>query len=161
MLYMTREMKQIFTRRITQANRTQLLVIMYEMILTYIKDGISAYNNGDTEEFKKSFGYARDCIAELRKNLDFKYDLSKTLFAIYTFADKELASNMYRNKIDSAEDIKAIFMKLHDAYQTISKEDKSEPLMANTQNVYAGFTYGKTDVNECLVGYGGARGYCV
>ncbi len=30
---MTREMKQIFTRRITQANRTQLVVILYDMVL--------------------------------------------------------------------------------------------------------------------------------
>lgn len=158
---MTREMKQIFTRRITQANRTQLLVIMYEMILTYIKDGISAYNNGNTDEFKKSFGFARDCIGELRRNLNFEYDLSKNLFAIYIFADKVIANNIYTNKIEHAEEIKAIFMKLHDAYQTISKDDNSEPLMVNTQNVYAGYTYGRTDVNECLVGYGGARGYCV
>jgi len=34
---MTREMKQIFTRRITQANRTQLIVILYDMQVIYEK----------------------------------------------------------------------------------------------------------------------------
>ena len=29
---MTREMKQIFTRRITQANSTQLVVILYDIV---------------------------------------------------------------------------------------------------------------------------------
>ncbi len=43
---MTREMKQIFTRRITQANSTQLVVILYDMILTYLKDAADAYDIG-------------------------------------------------------------------------------------------------------------------
>ena len=52
-------------------------------------------------------------------------------------------------------------MKLHDAYQAISEKDNSEPLMMNTQNVYAGYTYGRTDVNESVSNYGAVRGYCV
>ena len=35
-------MKQIFTRRITQANRTQLVVILYDMVLEYLKEAIAA-----------------------------------------------------------------------------------------------------------------------
>jgi len=158
---MTREMKQIFTRRITQANRTQLLVIMYEMILTYLRDAANAHKNGDMEEFKRSLGFARDCIAELRKNLNFEYDLSKTLFSIYAFADKALASCIYGNKTVNLDKIMDLFIKLHDAYHTVSKDDHSEPLMMNAQNVYAGYTYGRTDVNESLMDYGMARGYCV
>ncbi len=158
---MTREMKQIFTRRITQANRTQLLIIMYEMILTYIRDGITAHKNGDLAEFQRSLGFARDCIADLRKNLNFEYELSQTLFAIYTYADRELASSIYRNNADTTDKIATIFMKLHDAYQAISEKDNSEPLMMNTQNVYAGYTYGRTDVNESVSNYGAVRGYCV
>lgn len=50
---MTREMKQIFTRRITQANSTQLVVILYDMILTYLKDAADAYDIGCEEEFKR------------------------------------------------------------------------------------------------------------
>lgn len=158
---MTREKKQVFTRRITQANRTQLVVILYEMIQTYLEDGVEAYKRGDMPEFHKSLGFARDCIAELRMSLDFSYDLSQKLFAIYIFADKELARNISGNKIDTVGKIADIFGKLHDAYQTVSREDTSAPLMANTQSVYAGFTYGRTDVNESLAGYEASRGYYI
>ena len=41
---MTKEMKQIFTRRITQANRTQLVVVVYDMLLTYLDDAKKAYS---------------------------------------------------------------------------------------------------------------------
>ena len=158
---MTREMKQIFTRRIAQANRTQLVVIMYDMILMYLEDAANAQEVGCAQEYKKDMQCARNCISELRNSLDFNYDLSRNLFAIYAFADRELASDMYSIKTEHITQIAGMFKKLRDAYYTVSKEDQSQPLMKNAQNVYAGFTYGRTDVNESLSQYGVARGYCV
>ncbi len=151
---MTREMKQIFTRRITQANSTQLIVILYDMTLTYLKDANTAQEIGCDQEYKKAVQCARNCIAELRNSLDFTYDLSRNLFALYVFADKELAGNRI-------QEVVKILKKLRDAYHNVSKQDDSQPLMQNTQDVYAGFTYGRTDVNENLINYSGARGYCV
>ena len=151
---MTREMKQIFTRRITQANRTQLIVILYDMTLTYLKDAAAAQEVGCDHEYKKAMQCARNCIAELRNSLDFTYDLSKNLFALYVFADRELAGNRI-------QDVAKMLKKLRDAYQSVSKKDDSKPLMQNTQDVYARLTYGRTDVNESLMNYSGARGYCV
>ena len=34
---MTKEMKQNYTLRISQANKSELVVIVYEMLLTYIE----------------------------------------------------------------------------------------------------------------------------
>ncbi|MEZ3444965.1 MAG: flagellar protein FliS [Lachnospiraceae bacterium] len=156
---MTKEMKQIFTRRITQANRTQLVVILYDMILTYLKDAATAQEIGCEQEFKKDMQCARNCISELRGSLDFNYDLARNLFAIYAFADRELAHDMRGISAEQLVQITGMFQKLRDAYHTISKEDQSQPLMENAQDVYAGFTYNRTDVNESLSQYGGARGY--
>ena len=39
---------------------------------------------------------------------------------------------------------------LHDSFEIISKQDTSGPVMGNTQTVYAGLTYGKTDLNVSL-----------
>lgn len=156
---MTRENKQMFTRRITQANRTQLVVIVYEMLLVYLEDAEKAHELENKEEFVRNLELARECISQMRTSLNFEYELSKNLFAIYCFADRELANDIFGNKTDNLDALKMIFMKLHDAYNTISKEDDSEPLMDNIQDVYAGFTYGKTDVNESLVNYDARRGY--
>lgn len=158
---MTREMKQIYTRRITQANRTQLVVILYDMILTYLEDAVSAQEIDCETEFKKAMQCARNCIAELRGSLDFAYDLSRNLFAIYAFADRELAHDIHGIKAEHITQIAGMFQKLRDAYNTISREDDSQPLMENAQNVYAGLTYGRTDINESMLQYGAARGYCV
>ena len=158
---MTKEMKQIFTRRITQANRTQLVVVLYDMILTCLKDAAAAQEIGCAQEFKKDMQCARNCISELRVSLDFNYDLSRNLFAIYAFADRELARDMYGIDAQQLAQITGMFQKLRDAYYTVSKEDHSQPLMENAQDVYAGFTYNRTDVNESLSQYGAARGYCI
>lgn len=158
---MTKENKQMFTRRITQANRTQLVVILYEMFLVYLEDAQKADAIEDSSEFVRNLELARECISEMRRSLNFEYDLSKNLFAIYCFADKELASDIFGKKTDNLDALKAIFIKLHDAYATISEQDETGPLMDNIQDVYAGFTYGKEDVNENLVNYDTERGYTV
>lgn len=158
---MTRETKQIFTRRITQANSTQLVVILYDMTLTYLKDAADAYDIGCEEEFKKDMQCARNCIAELRNSLNFSYDLSKTLFSIYAFADREIANNMSGVKTEHMTEIMQMFAKLREAYHTVSKEDTTQPLMENAQDVYAGFTYGRSDVNESLLYSSAGRGFCI
>ena len=62
-------------------------------------------------------------------------------------------------KTDNLNVVKMIFTKLHDAYQTVSKKDDSAPLMDNIQTVYAGITYGRTDVNESFMDNNERRGF--
>ena len=42
---MKKEEKQDFTLRITQANPTQLVVILYEMLLCYLEDAMQAISH--------------------------------------------------------------------------------------------------------------------
>lgn len=151
----------MFTRRITQANRTQLVVILYEMLLVYLEDAQKAHAMEDQQEFVRNLEFARECIREMRTSLNFDYEISKNLFSIYCFADKELASDIFGNKTENLGALKTIFTKLHDAFATISEQDETGPLMDNIQDVYAGLTYGKGDVNESLVNYDTGRGYTV
>lgn len=156
---MTTEKKQTFTRRITQANRSQLVVIVYEMLLVYLEDAMNAYEEGKREEFKENLRMARECIGQMRTSLNFDYDISKNLFAIYCFADREIAKDMYSCKKENLDVIKMIFTKLHDAYYVVSTKDESGPLMDNIQTVYAGLTYSKSDLNEDFMNYDRKRGY--
>ena len=151
----------MFTRRITQANRTQLVVVSYDIFLEHLDDAANAHNDGNTEEFTKSIQMARECILQMRSALDFQYELSKNLFSLYNFADRELAGDMFGNKADNLDALRQMFKKLRDAYDTVSKDDTSEPLMDNIQDVYAGFTYGRNDINENLIDYGEERGFRV
>ena len=44
---MTRELKQQYTLRISQANKTQMVVILYEMLLIYVEEAMQAHEQGD------------------------------------------------------------------------------------------------------------------
>ena len=48
---MTQEQKQKYTRKITQANKTQLITILYEMVLDYLQDARAAYEQDDLSEY--------------------------------------------------------------------------------------------------------------
>ena len=63
---MTKECKQQFTLRITQANSTQLIVILYEMTLQYLADGEQAADDAGLAE---AVHRARGCIKELLNSL--------------------------------------------------------------------------------------------
>ncbi len=156
---MNTETKQTFTRRITQANRTQLVVIVYEMLLVYLEDALNAHRENQKEEFKENLRMARECIGQMRTSLNFEYELSRNLFSIYCFADRELAKDIYSFKTENLDVIQTIFTKLHDAYYVVSQKDDSAPLMDNIQTVYAGLTYTKSDLNEDFVNYDAKRGY--
>ena len=156
---MTTEKKQTFTRRITQANRSQLVVIVYEMLLVYLEDAMNAYEEDKKEDFRENLRMARECIGQMRTSLNFDYNISRNLFAIYCFADREIAKDMYSLKKENLDVIKMIFTKLHYAYYVVSTKDESGPLMDNIQTVYAGLTYSKSDLNEDFMNYDIKRGY--
>ena len=156
---MTTEKKQTFTRRITQANRSQLVVIVYEMLLVYLEDAMNAYEEDKKEDFRENLRMAREFIGQMRTSLNFDYNISRNLFAIYCFADREIAKDMYSLKKENLDVIKMIFTKLHDAYYVVSTKDESGPLMDNIQTVYAGLTYSKSDLNEDFMNYDIKRGY--
>lgn len=50
---MTKEQKQDFTRRITQANRSGLVLIKFEMLFVYFDDICEAFRQNDKEKLKK------------------------------------------------------------------------------------------------------------
>ena len=49
---MKKEKKQEFTFRITRANKTQMVVILYDMVLTYLQDALEELANKNSKEFK-------------------------------------------------------------------------------------------------------------
>ena len=51
---MTDALKKEFTLKITQANSTELIVILYDMILVYIKEACEFIAIGNKEEYVRS-----------------------------------------------------------------------------------------------------------
>ncbi len=159
--FMTKEQKQEYTRRITQANKTQLITILYEMLLIYVEDAKEAYSRKDRMDFRESIRKARGCVDELLASLHFEYEISMNFLQLYLYVNRELARADIRNQAESLTNVEKVIRELHKAYLDLEKKDQTGAVMQNVQNVYAGLTYGKHDLNENLADQGFDRGFRV
>ncbi len=79
---MTKELKQEFTLRISQANKTQLITILYEMVLLYLDEAKEALDTENRMEYKSVIRKIRGCINELMGSLNFEYELAQNLLQL-------------------------------------------------------------------------------
>lgn len=156
---MKREKIQEFTLRITQAKRSELVVVLYDMVLAYFAEAEEFYHLGKKEEFLEELKKAQACIKELTGILDFKYEISFELLSLYRYVNFTLSKTMIRRDPELLKDTQGVIEKLREAFYDISAQDQSEPMMANTEAVYAGLTYGKGTLNENLQNQGSSRGF--
>ena len=151
-------LKKDFTLRISQANRTELTVIILEIAIAYLE---SAEQAESAEEYRMEITRARKCVDELKKSLNFHYEISGRLLHLYIHVNKLLVKAIISPKKNYLAQAKKTLTGLKDAFAKVAKEDHSGPVLENAQTVYAGYTYGKTDVNENLDNNSSGRGFLV
>jgi len=145
---MQKEAVQAFTVRITQASKSELVVILYEMILTEIKEARDAYIKEDEKGFVKVLKNAQRYLNELITTLDYRYPLSYDLLSLYLYINKQFITAIIRRKPDTLESAESVLTKLLVGFEDVSKMDTSGPVMRNAQQLYAGLTYGRGVLNE-------------
>ncbi|MBP5564403.1 MAG: flagellar protein FliS [Lachnospiraceae bacterium] len=148
---MTKEKKQEFTLRITTANKTELVEILYEMVLEYVNDSVEAMKSDDRDALHESIRKARACLRELMESIDFSYDISGNFMSLYAFVNKELVLAEIRKDEEMFENVRKVIIPLMDTYKELAKKDESGPIMENIQKVVAGMTYSKNDINESMM----------
>lgn len=144
-------LKREFTRRISQCNKGEMIVIMYDIIFAYMDEAKDAHEKKRYEDYKAAIKNAQAVIASLIKSLDFKYDLSKELHPLYVHARNNLSKAIYQNRLDGVLEAEKILKSLYASFCEAAKSDHSGPIMRNTQQVYAGMTYGRNALNECCI----------
>lgn len=150
-MHMTDELKKEFTLKITQANATELIVILYDMILVYIKEAGDFWESDNKEGYFQSLRKIRNCIGELMESLNLEYEIARNMYSLYVFFLKEIVrAEIKQEGYAYLESIKPMIESLRNAYNQVALENKSGPLMQNAQTVYAGLTYGRKDVNVNL-----------
>lgn len=158
---MTREDKQQFTLRISQANSTELTVILYEMLLCYLEDAKEALVQNDELLLRGAAQKARGCLNELLNSLHMEYAPAPELGRLYFFCIRRLALGEYQKDAGMLGEIERIIRPLHDAYQSIAHKNTTGPVMNNSQTVYAGLTYGREALTENMADQGSNRGMLV
>lgn len=145
---MQKEQIQEFTSKITLSNRTGLTVVTYEILFAYLADAKSALKEERYEDYKQAIRQAQKCISELMVTLNFSYELAAELYRVYAYAKELLAKALYKRSEDEIAECENLMKMLHTSFVEVAKTDDSAPLMKNTEQVYAGYTYGRSDVNS-------------
>lgn len=148
---MTADKKKEYTLRITNANISQLTVILCDMFDDYCKDAVDAVTDNNIKEFHDSINRARRVLSELINSLDRSIELSNYVYQIYRFIEKLIIKADIKNDCEQIKTAQGIMLKLADSYRVISAKDESAPLMSNTEEVYAGMTYGRYDISSQTV----------
>lgn len=145
---MTNQEINVFSRKISQASKSQLVVIMYEIAIKYIDDGVDALKNNDIENYRLNLKRSKAVINELTSVLDMTQEISFELRRLYVFMTGVLVRADIRKETEELLRVKGMLNKLSEAFKEVSKKDESGPIMENTQTVYAGLTYSKDSLNE-------------
>lgn len=158
---MDKEKKQEFTVRITNANRSELVVILYDMILTYLEEGKAYLKKGNKEQFCEELKKAQNCVKELISALDKQYEIASELARLYLYVNRTLAKVMIKPEEELMVSAENVIKGLRESFVQVAKQDDSSVLMGNAQEIYAGLTYGKNSLNENLSDEGASRGFFV
>lgn len=145
---MQKEQIQEFTSKITLSNRSGLTVVTYEILFAYLADARSALKEERYEDYKHVIRQAQKCVSELMVTLNFSYELAAELYRIYAYAKELLAKAMYKRSEAEIDECENLMRMLYTSFVEVAKTDDSAPLMKNTEQVYAGYTYGRSDVNS-------------
>lgn len=164
---MKKERIQEFAARVTQGSKTDLIVIMYDIILEDIAEArrimdaeaeaVKAerktvlYGTKIREEYKKELLHAARFVSELMAALDFRYRLSYELRNLYIYAHKCLTEAAFSGEMKKLSDVEDMMTGLKTAFAKVAEEDTSGPVMQNSQKLTAGLTYGKGRLNEICV----------
>lgn len=147
---MEKEKLNAYAARVTQANRSELVVIIYEAFLDSVAAGKQFLKDENMSECRREIERARGFLTELMGSLDFSYEIAHYLRRLYVFAYHELCHGVALRDEERFTHAEEIIEKLLPAFQEVAKQDDSASVMANTETIYAGLTYGRDSLNESV-----------
>ena len=125
---------------------------MYDIIEENLTLAKEALDKGDRPAFRNEIKQAVSFVKELLVSLDMSYEVSKNLASLYIYVSRCLNFALVSGKKEEIEAARKVLRKLGESFREVAKTDRSEPVMGNTQQIYAGITYGKgLSLDETLV----------
>lgn len=160
---MNKDAIKTFSYRISQANKTELIVVMYDMALEYLQEAKNAKKSSEKAQYTENIKLAKRVIDRLLSNLDMQYEISAQLFNVYVMMQRFLVKascTMSQDNDKYIDSVIRMLQMLRKSWYEVSLTDHSETLMKNTQQVYAGLTYSSAgSSNEISQDYNANRGF--
>lgn len=140
---MTPESIRTYQRRIASANKAGIIVIMYDIIIENLSIAEEAFLTEEEGEYRKALGKVQSFARELLSSLDMSYELSHQLASIYIYVNRCVNFALLNKNIEEIRTAKKIMERLGLSFRAVAETDSSPPVMENTEQLFAGFTYAK------------------
>lgn len=148
---MKTELVQAFQARIITASPNDLVVINYEMLMAEIEEAKEVFDPEDMGDYNRSMERANKLLNELSFNLDFSFEISKDLMSLYIFVSKKFIESSQQTNIQPLFTAQEVLGNLLVGWKEANKTEAQEmPMTKNAQQLYAGLTYGKGQLNETV-----------
>lgn len=135
--------------RISQATKSELNIITFELCINYIEDALEVINKDDilfVSNVNTSLSFLREIIVAL----NYDYDISKELLEIYLYVNKLLIEGSIKKDRTSLEDAIYMLETIKDGFSEIKDNGDDQRVMQSSQKVFAGLTYGKGGLDEYI-----------
>lgn len=142
----------ITASQVANATQGQLLRITYDLLLESL-DNIKKRSEEETDKaFAQEIGRSRQILQTLIDTLDFKQAIAQDLLSIYVYINGLLIKSLIKYDDSLIEEAKELINRLLVGWDEITANDTvTTKVMNNAQQVYAGLTYGKGDLNESVL----------
>lgn len=150
---MNKEKINEYAVRISQSSRGQLVAISSEIAVEYMQDARSALKENDKKMFSFYIKKAMDFVDNLSSSLDMKYPIAGNLLSLYIYVKRILIHANVSYTDENIESCISVIKSIGEAYNEIAKKDENgQKLIENSQQIYAGYTYGRnSQLNEYVV----------
>lgn len=158
---MTKEKKQSFTFRVSNANKTEMVAILYDIAIEYINDAFESIDSGDKAGFRENVNRVRNTVKELMASLNTQTELGRTFLSLYIFCNEQLTKAYLDTEKEPLNTVLKMFTTLSEAYKEAGLKDQSGPVMKNTESVFSGLTYNKSLSLDSISTRASNRGFLV
>lgn len=156
----TKHTVQNWTARIVNASASELMLITYEMLMESLEQAVRYLQSKEEVLFDKEIKRSHKILRELTDTLDMSYAISLDLMPIYIYANKQIIHSSIIHEEGPLEEVIQILQILYKGWKDAAADVRGQPkMMGNTQQIYAGLTYGKGTLTESVTNNEKNRGY--
>lgn len=145
---MTKEQIQNFTFRISNANRTDMIAILYDMGIEYLNGALTALKESRFKDFSDEIYRFRGVNRELMDSVNNETQIGRNFLSIYVFMGRMVTEALINREGEPLKRVIGMLTKMSETYRELGKKDPTGPVMEHAETVYSGFTYNRNRVTD-------------
>ncbi|NLW10812.1 MAG: flagellar export chaperone FliS [Clostridiaceae bacterium] len=125
MMYTNNGYNQYREQSVLTAGPGELVLMLYDGCLKQVRLARLAINENMAAERNSALQKAQEIVSELINTLDFDFELSDSLYALYDYFLNELITANVENSTTRLDSIESLLVELRDTWEQMVKQQKS------------------------------------